>query len=296
LIIALGLLGSIVDQHLASRATAEAERLRHHIAELEATKRVLEATTRDLKMALDTAATASQAKSQFLATMSHELRTPLNAIIGFSEMLAAETFGPLGDSRYPDYAHSISASGRHLLDLINDILDFTKLDAGRLELHDEEIDLHELVAGALRMIELEASRAGLAVQVALGEDLPLLRADARRVRQVLLNLLSNAVKFTPRGGEIRLTATRHGGDLAIVIADTGIGIAAEDIPRALERFGQVDSSLSRKYQGTGLGLPLARRLMELHGGWLALESAVGIGTTVTAGFPGERLIAAQQAA
>ncbi|HEX3498907.1 MAG TPA: MHYT domain-containing protein [Stellaceae bacterium] len=296
LIIALGLLGSVVDQHLAGRANAEAERLRHHVAELEATKRMLEATSADLRTALDVAATASQAKSQFLATMSHELRTPLNAIIGFSEMLAAETFGPLGDPHYPDYAHSIHASGRHLLQLINDILDFTKLDAGRLELNDEEIDLQELVAGALRMIEVEASRAGIALAIALGDELPLLRADARRVRQVLLNVLSNAVKFTPRGGEVRLTTTRRGGELGIVIADTGIGIAAADIPRALERFGQVDSSLGRKYEGTGLGLPLARRLMELHGGRLDLESEVGIGTTVIASFPGERLIAARRAA
>ncbi len=296
LIIALGLLGSIVDQHLASRATAEAERLRHHIAELEATKRVLEATTTDLKIALDTAATASQAKSQFLATMSHELRTPLNAIIGFSELLATEAFGPLGDPHYPDYAQNIHASGRHLLGLINDVLDFSKLDAGRLDLHDEEIDLHELVASVLRMVEIEASRAGLALEAALGEALPHLRADARRVRQVLLNLLSNAVKFTPRGGAVRVTIARHGGGLGIVISDTGIGIAAADIPRALEHFGQVDSSLSRKYEGTGLGLPLARRLMELHGGRLDLESAVGIGTTVTARFPAERLVDSRQAA
>jgi signal transduction histidine kinase len=296
LIIALGLLGSVVDQHLAGRAAQEAERLRAHIVELELTKRKLEATSADLQTALDVAATASQAKSQFLATMSHELRTPLNAIIGFSEMLAGETFGPLGDQRYPDYARSIHASGRHLLQLINDILDFTRLDAGRLELYDEEIDLADLVADTLRMIELEAARAGIALAIALADDLPLLRADARRVRQVLLNLLSNAVKFTPRGGEIRLTAIPRGGELAIAIADTGIGIAAQDIPRALERFGQVDSSLSRKYEGTGLGLPLARRLMELHGGRLDIESAVGIGTTVTASFPGERLIAARRAA
>jgi signal transduction histidine kinase len=296
LIIALGLLGSVVDQHLASRATAEAERLRRHIVDLELTKRMLEATSADLQTALDVAATASQAKSQFLATMSHELRTPLNAIIGFSEMLAGETFGPLGDPHYPDYARSIHASGRHLLQLINDILDFTRLDAGRFELYDEEIDLHELVAATLRMIELEASRAGIALEIALDGGLPLLRADARRVRQVLLNLLSNAVKFTPRGGAIRLMAIRRGGELAIAIADTGIGIAAQDIPRALERFGQVDSSLSRKYDGTGLGLPLARRLMEQHGGRLDLESAVGIGTTVTASFPGERLVEARQAA
>src|SRR5712692_5401624 len=232
LIIALGLLGSIVDQHLAGRATAEAERLRVHIAALEATKRTLEVTTTDLETALETAATASQAKSQFLATMSHELRTPLNAIIGFSELLAAETFGPLGDPHYPDYAQNIHASGRHLLGLINDVLDFSKLDAGRLDLHDEEIDLHELVASVLRMVEIEASRAGLALEAALGEALPRLRADARRVRQVLLNLLSNAVKFTPRGGAVRVTIARHGGGLGIVISDTGIGIAAADIPRA----------------------------------------------------------------
>jgi signal transduction histidine kinase len=296
LIIALGLLGSVVDQHLASRATAESERLRHHIVELEATKRVLEATTADLKTALDTAATASQVKSQFLATMSHELRTPLNAIIGFSELLAAETFGPLGDPHYPDYAQDIHASGRHLLDLINDILDLSTLDARRLELHDEEIDLHEFVRGVLRMIGVEASRAGVSLHAALGEELPLLRADARRVRQVLLNLLSNAVKFTPRGGEIRVTTSGCNGDLGIVITDTGIGIAAQDIPRALERFGQIDSSLSRKYEGTGLGLPLARSLMELHGGRLDLASEVGVGTIVTASFPGERLIGSRQAA
>src|SRR5713226_5211203 len=224
LIIALGLLGSIVDQHLAGRATAEAERLRVHIAALEATKRTLEVTTTDLETALETAATASQAKSQFLATMSHELRTPLNAIIGFSELLAAETFGPLGDPS------------------------------------------------------------------------PLLRADERRVRQVLLNLLSNAVKFTPRDGEIRVTTIGGDGELGIAIADTGIGIAAEDIPRALERFGQVDSSLSRKYEGTGLGLPLSKRLMELHGGRLEIESVVGVGTIVTAIFPGDRLVEDRQAA
>ena len=296
LIIALALLGSVVDQHLAGRAAREAERLRAHVVELEATKRVLEATAVDLETALETAATASQAKSQFLATMSHELRTPLNAIIGFSEILAAETFGPLGDPHYPDYARSIQSSGRHLLDLINDVLDFSKLDAGRLELHDETIDLHETIDGALRMMAGEASRAGVALRPALADPPPLLRADARRVRQVVLNLLSNAVKFTPRGGEVRVTASRRGGELVIVIADTGIGIAAQDIPRALERFGQVDSSLSRKYEGTGLGLPLSKRLMELHGGRLELESVVGAGTTVTASFPGERLVEDRQAA
>ncbi len=296
LIIALGLLGSIVDQHLAGRATAEAERLRVHITALEATKRTLEVTTTDLETALETAATASQAKSQFLATMSHELRTPLNAIIGFSELLAAETFGPLGDPHYPDYARSIHASGHHLLDLINDILDFSKLDAGRLELNEETIEVHRVIDGALRMIGSEASRAGVVLEASLADRSPLLRADERRVRQVLLNLLSNAVKFTPRDGEIRVTTIGGDGELGIAIADTGIGIAAEDIPRALERFGQVDSSLSRKYEGTGLGLPLSKRLMELHGGRLEIESVVGVGTIVTAIFPGDRLVEDRQAA
>jgi len=228
--------------------------------------------------------------------MSHELRTPLNAIIGFSEMLASETFGPLGDHRYPDYAKSICDSGRHLLDLINDILDFSKLDAGRLELHDQTFDLHEVIDGALQMMQGEAARTGIRIHKTLGKELPYLHADQRRVRQVLLNLLSNAVKFTPAGGTVEVTAFRRGAEIGVAVADTGIGIAADDIPRALERFGQVDSSLSRKYEGTGLGLPLSKRLMELHDGRLELESIVGAGTTVTILFPAKRLIEDQQAA
>jgi signal transduction histidine kinase len=296
LIIALGLFGSVVDQHLAGRAAQEAERLRAHIGELEATKHALEGTTSDLETALEAAAAASQAKSQFLATMSHELRTPLNAIIGFSEMLVSETFGSLGDRRYPDYAKSIRDSGRHLLDLINDILDFSKLDAGRLELHEETVNLHEIVDGALQMMHGEAARTGIRIHKTLAQELPDLFADQRRVRQVLLNLLSNAVKFTPEGGEVKVATFRRGSEVGVAVADTGIGIAAEDIPRALERFGQVDSSLSRKYEGTGLGLPLSKRLMELHDGRLELESIVGAGTTVTILFPAKRLIEDQRAA
>jgi signal transduction histidine kinase len=296
LIIALGLFGSVVDQHLAGRAAQEAERLRAHIGELEATKHALEGTTSDLETALEAAAAASQAKSQFLATMSHELRTPLNAIIGFSEMLVSETFGSLGDRRYPDYAKSIRDSGHHLLDLINDILDFSKLDAGRLELHEETVNLHEIVDGALQMMHGEAARTGIRIHKTLAQELPDLFADQRRVRQVLLNLLSNAVKFTPEGGEVKVATFRRGSEVGVAVADTGIGIAAEDIPRALERFGQVDSSLSRKYEGTGLGLPLSKRLMELHDGRLELESIVGAGTTVTILFPAKRQIEDQRAA
>jgi signal transduction histidine kinase len=295
-VIVLGLAGSVLDQHLAERTLREAVRLRAHVAELQATKRQLEAAASSLESALAAAAAGSQAKSQFLATMSHELRTPLNAVIGFSEILAAESFGPLGDDRYKDYAKSICDSGRHLLDLINDVLDFSKVDAGHLELQEEVLDLREIASAALRMIAGHADAARVRVTDQLAPDLPLLRADPRRVRQVLLNLLSNAVKFTPEGGEIRISGSRTSGGLAIAVTDTGIGIAAEDIPRALERFGQIDNALSRKYAGSGLGLPLSQRLMALHGGTLDLESEVGTGTVVTIGFPAFRLVEDHQAA
>jgi signal transduction histidine kinase len=296
LIVTLGLSGSTVDQHLAERSALESERLRTHVTELEATKRALEATTEHLETALEAAASASQAKSQFLATMSHELRTPLNAIIGFSEILGTGLFGPLGDERYEGYATSIHESGRHLLGLINDILDFSKLDAGRLDLDDHEIDLAELVRESLRMIEGQATDAKVVLIEQFDQDLPYLRADQRRIRQILLNLLSNAVKFTPPQGEIRVSLFRRGAGIGFAIADTGIGIAAEDIPRALERFGQVDSTLARKYEGTGLGLPLSKRLAELHGATLDIESRVSIGTTITVIFPPERVLGDRRAA
>ncbi len=289
LIVALGLVGSIVDQHLTDRTEAEARRLRIHIVQLEETKHRLEATTRNLEAALQAAAAGSQAKSQFLAAMSHELRTPLNAVIGFAEMLASEIYGPLGDGRYRDYTGSIAQAGKHLLGLINDILDFSKLDAGRLELHEELIDPGEAVEAAYSLVRGQAREAGVTVEYHADTELPMLRVDLRRVRQVLLNVLGNAVKFTPVGGSIRIGTTRRGDDLVIAVADTGIGIAPQDIPTAMERFGQVDNSLARRYEGTGLGLPLSKRLMELHDGTLEIESALGQGTTVTLVFPPHRL-------
>jgi signal transduction histidine kinase len=290
IIIVFGLSGSAVDQHLARRSVKEAERLRAYVAELEATKSALEDSTRSLRGALEAAAAASQAKSQFLATMSHELRTPLNAIIGFSEMISGELFGPHRDPRYKEFATDVVDSGRLLLNLINDVLDLSKIDAGRLEVRDDEVDAAAVVRGTLRMIAPQAETAGVVLGEEIAAALPRLRADQRRVRQILLNLLSNAVKFTPQGGRVRAEVFCAEQGLAIAIADSGIGMAAEDIPRALERFGQIDSSLSRKYEGTGLGLPLAKRLMEIHGGTLEIESAPGAGTTVTVMFPAVRLI------
>jgi signal transduction histidine kinase len=296
LIVGLGLVGAVLDEHLAGRAAREAERLRAHVVELEATKLELEAAHGQLRMAFEAAAAGSQAKSQFLATMSHELRTPLNAIIGFAEMQTLEVFGPLGDARYRDYAGDILSSGRHLLGLINDVLDIAKLDVGQLDLQEEEFDVAESIGECAHMVARQAEAAGvkLSVEVALG--LPRLSADRRRIHQVLLNLLSNAAKFTPAGGRIVVGAALVDGALAVRVSDTGIGMAAEDIPRALERFGQVDSRLSRAYDGAGLGLPLAKQLIELHGGTLSIESAPDRGTTVSFVIPARRLCPLARAA
>lgn len=296
MIVSFALVGALVDQRLAARAVREAERLRATVAQLEATKRELEATTVNLTRALEAAAAGSQAKSQFLATMSHELRTPLNAVIGFSQMLASETFGPLGDARYLDYARTISESGSHLLNLINDVLDFSKSEAGKLELYLEDVDLIESAARAIRIVAGQAEKAGLSIASHAARELQLVRADPKRLKQVLLNLLSNAIKFTPSGGAITVRIYQRGAAMAIDVHDTGIGMAAEDVPKALERFGQVDRALARKHAGTGLGLPLSKRLMELHGGVLELQSSPGVGTTVTITFPAVRTAVDREAA
>jgi signal transduction histidine kinase len=296
MIIVLGLVAAVTDHHLASRAVQEAQRLRAHVVELEATKLELQTTAENLTRALNAAAEASQSKSQFLATMSHELRTPLNAIIGFSELLKGELFGPIGDARYKGYVNDVHRSGKHLLALVNDVLDFSKIDAGHLTLQDDQIDIREALATSLRMVEGQAGTNGVIIEQEIAEDLPILRADERRIRQILLNLLSNAVKFTPRGGTIRMIAFVDEREFVVQVADTGIGMAKEDIPRALERFGQLDSDLNRKYEGTGLGLPLTKKLAELHGGRLEIESELCVGTKVTVAFPAERLIEQSAAA
>jgi signal transduction histidine kinase len=248
-----------------------------------------------LRVAKDGAEAASRTKSEFLANMSHELRTPLNAIIGFSDMIHTGMLA--GDvAKIRDYAGDIHSSGQFLLNLINDILEVSRIEAGKLELQEEAFDLGEIVDGALRMLHNEAARAGIVIGKTIERPLPRLFADRRRISQVLLNLLSNAVKFTHEGGAIKVTACRRDDAVSVIIADSGIGIAADDLPRVLEPFGQVDSLLSRKHKGTGLGLPLSVRLMQLHGGRLDIESTVGTGTTVTITFPAERLLPDYRAA
>lgn len=296
LAVALGCIGLIVGKRLAARSRAERVRLQAHIEELEATKDVLEKMSADLTKALTAADAASKAKSEFLAAMSHELRTPLNAVIGFSEVMANEVFGSLGNPRYQEYAESIRRSGTHLLGLINDVLDMSRISSGELTLSREDIRVADLISEAVGVITLQAE----ANDVMLIEDvepwLPPLRLDRRRMRQVLVNLLTNAVKFTPAEGTVRVCVHRRGENIAIEITDSGIGMSAHEIPRALEHFSQVDGSLSRKYEGAGLGLPLAKHLTELHGGWLELKSEPGVGTTATVILPPQPAKAEREAA
>jgi signal transduction histidine kinase len=229
--------------------------------------------------------------------MSHELRTPLNAIIGFSEVIISKTLGPLGPEVYDGYVRDINASGVHLLEIINDILDLSKAEAGHLELVEDWVDVDAAIAASVRLLRPRAEQAGVALDVEVQLDLPLLYGDERKLKQILINLLSNAVKFTPQGGSVRVEAGPDlAGGLFIRVVDTGIGMAAEEIPKALEPFRQIDNRLARKYDGTGLGLPLTAAMLRLHGGALTIESVPGAGTTATASFPRERAQLAAEAA
>ncbi|MDE1986230.1 MAG: hypothetical protein KGJ53_05850 [Alphaproteobacteria bacterium] len=298
LIVGLGLIMTMVDHHLAGRAEQEAVRMRSHIARLEATRAKLEETLHERAVALAKADEASRAKADFFAGMSHELRTPLNAVIGFSEMIMMQPFGPIGDVRYRDYACDINKSGGHLLALINDILDLSRLEAGKSELREEHVDLRAVVCDAMRMVEPQALTTGLSLVEDVPAELPRLLADERRLKQVLINLLSNAVKFTPADGRVTVSVRRLPQGMQITVADTGIGIPPDEIAHVLQPFYQADSTLAREHAGTGLGLPLAKQLIELHGGSMTLESRQNAGTVVTVLLPASRILdeAAESAA
>jgi signal transduction histidine kinase len=243
---------------------------------------------RDLRLAKELAEVASRTKSQFLANMSHELRTPLNAIIGFAEVIEREIFGPVGVPQYGSYAADIHRSGQHLLSLINDILDLSKVEAGRFEIVEQDFALVEAIDEAKRLLEIRAEKAGLTMTSEIAADIARVYADRKLISQALLNLLSNAVKFTPAGGQVQIAAKRDDADLLISVSDTGIGMAPEEIPRALEPFGQIDGTLARRYDGTGLGLTITKAFIEMHGGTLTLDSEKGRGTTATIRMPGWR--------
>ncbi len=244
---------------------------------------------RELRIAKDQAEVASQAKSAFLATVSHELRTPLNAVIGFSDVIRNQLLGPIGQPRYKDYAQDIHDSGTHLLEIINDILDLSKLEAGRMELNEENVDVNYIIRQSIHLMEGRITEGRLQLGMNLSSTLPAIRADRRVLKQIMINLLSNSVKFTPEGGAITVSSyEENGGGIGISIEDSGIGMRPEDIPVAMTPFAQIDSTFTRRHPGTGLGLPLVKSLVELHNGTFRLESALGQGTKAFIRLPGSR--------
>ena len=234
---------------------------------------------------------ANRAKSEFLANMSHELRTPLNAIIGFAEIIKSGVLGARGEEKYQEYAGDIIQSGQHLLDLINDILDLSKIELGSEQPNDVNIDVPELIASILVLMRERSRKASVKITTDFQKELPLLRADERKLKQILINLLFNSIKFTHPGGSVHLTVRcRPGEGYVFAVEDTGIGMAPDHLAKAMQPFGQIDSDLNRKYAGTGLGLPLAKELAEMHGGSLKLDSKLGAGTTVAVSFPSDRSV------
>ena len=238
-----------------------------------------------LRAATRAAEAANAAKTRFLANMSHELRTPLNAIIGFSEIINGQLFGVIGNERYLDYSGDILRSGRHLLDVINSVLDLAKSESGRMQLDMRPADMGEVLRDCIPMVREQIAAAGLSFQVSGLDQLLPLSGDPAKLRQIFLNLLSNAMKFTPAGGKVWLEARLTGEGVAVTVGDSGIGMSPEDIDVAMQPFGQVDNRLERRYEGTGLGLPLTRAFVELHGGAMHFDSARDQGTRVTVTFP-----------
>jgi signal transduction histidine kinase len=261
----------------------EIGRLAHAVTQFKATAIVLRA-------AKEEAEAGNRAKSAFLANMSHELRTPLNAIIGFSDLMLAASFGPIGNPRCLEYIADIQKSGCHLLKLVNDILDLSCLDAGQCPLQEQEISIEKLLSDVEHMVVGLADNARVKVLMDAPRGLCHLFADERRVCQIVLNLLSNAIKFTPEGGSVVVKASETADGLMLQVRDTGMGIARKDVSVALERFSQVDSHLARRHEGAGLGLPLTNQLVALHGGTLTIVGEIGIGTIATVIFPPRRSI------
>jgi signal transduction histidine kinase len=237
-----------------------------------------------LRRATREAEAANASKTRFLANMSHELRTPLNAIIGFSEIMTKQLFGPLGNPKYSDYAADVLRSGRHLLTVINDVLDLSKSEAGKMTLHATSLDMCEVLNDCLAMVREQCAAAGLTLDTAFGPAPLMLEGDGAKLRQIFLNLLSNAIKFTETGGRVAVAAAAEGGDILVTVTDTGIGMSPEDLEIAFRPFSQVDNRLERRYEGTGLGLPLTKALVDLHGGHLTLQSAPGRGTCARVRF------------
>jgi len=256
-----------------------------------AAKQEAERSADAARIAFLNAESANRAKTEFLANMSHELRTPLNAIIGFSEVIQNEIMGKAQNNpRYVDYARDIRQAGTHLLGVINDILDIAKIEAGQLDLREDVFETGEALDACVKMLADQANESGLQLLREGPDRLLSLWGDEKKFKQIVINLLSNAVKFTPEGGKVTLTAEIEGdGSLKLTVSDTGVGIAADDLEKAMVPFSQVDSAYCRRHEGTGLGLPISRALAELHGGSLVMESELDVGTTVIVRFPSERL-------
>ncbi len=265
--------------------TKQQARLRKLVAELERSEGTAAELTRRLKQEKQRAERSANSKSAFLANMSHELRTPLNAINGFSEILVDEMYGPLGDERYKEYARDILASGKHLLDMITDILDMAKIEAGKMTVDLHPIDIVDPVDAAIRMIRRRAEEKDIDLKLVTNSGLPLVEADHRAIRQMILNLVSNAIKFTDQGGEIRVSVDQKGEELRVAVRDNGVGIPADALPRLGEPFEQVSDTRDRNYDGTGLGLALTKSFAEMHGGRLTIASEQGRGTQVSFFLP-----------
>jgi signal transduction histidine kinase len=253
--------------------------------------RELRAATDDLRVAKDAAEAANETKSRFLANMSHELRTPLNAIIGFSEFMMMEPLGPLGHGKYRGYLSDILKSGKHMFELVTDILTMARLDAGRYELAPEPVALRALAEASIRIVEGTDMGKGRDIALAQPGDWPTLNVDDRAVRQMLINLVTNAVKFSDADTPVRIACRRLAtGEIELTVTDRGIGMTARHIEMAVQPFQQIDSGMTRKYEGTGLGLSIVKALIEVHGGRLAIASTPGVGTEISLLFPARLLV------